>query len=90
MLDLERIKAEIMAKLHRYTVEWPGQQEPPAHLALKQGEPVKYLRRALDKINTGTYGLCDDCDEAIDTDRLRAVIAACRCQSCQIEHDSNT
>ncbi|MDQ5951936.1 MAG: Prokaryotic dksA/traR C4-type zinc finger [Patescibacteria group bacterium] len=90
MLDLEAIKAEIMAKLHRYTVEWPGQPEPPAHLALKQGEPVRYLRRALDKLSAGTYGLCDNCGEVIDAERLRVVIAACRCRACQIEHDTNT
>lgn len=89
MLDLEDIKAEIMAKLHRYTVEWPAQAEPPAHLALKHGEPVKYLQRALEKISLGTYGICDVCGDAIDPARLRAVIAACRCQSCQLEHDQS-
>ncbi len=90
MLDLESIRAEITARLNRYTVEWPALESPPAHLALKQGAPARYLQRALAKLDAGTYGLCDTCEEPIDADRLRAVIGACNCLSCQHLVDNKT
>ena len=90
MLDLDRIRAEISAKLHRYTAEWPALDEPPAHLPLKQAEPVRYLLRALAKLEAGTYGKCDTCEEPIGEERLLAVIGACRCLSCQLLHDGES
>lgn len=88
MLDLEHIRAKLMAKLKLYTYDWPALDRPPAHLPLKQKEPVKYLLRALAKLGAGTYGVCDTCQEPIDTARLEAVIGACRCLECQELHET--
>lgn len=38
---------------------------------------------ALDRIKSGTYGLCEDCGEAIDRARLKARPWASRCLKCQ-------
>lgn len=43
--------------------------------------------RALEKIKEGSYGLCDECDEPIKENRLKAVIEAIRCLKCQDKHD---
>jgi DnaK suppressor protein len=38
---------------------------------------------ALHNISIGTYGHCDDCDEDINTERLRILPFAIRCRDCQ-------
>jgi RNA polymerase-binding transcription factor DksA len=38
---------------------------------------------ALEKIGSGTYGLCESCEEAIHPDRLEVLPFASLCVSCQ-------
>jgi DnaK suppressor protein len=40
------------------------------------------IDRALVKIETGTYGVCDECGGKISADRLDALPAASRCVLC--------
>ena len=48
---------------------------------LKELEPqLNDVKRALKKIGDGTYGLCEVCGEAIETDRLEANPAARTCK----------
>jgi len=41
------------------------------------------IRRALEKLEEGSYGLCDKCGEAIPEERLRAVPFATLCLKCK-------
>jgi DnaK suppressor protein len=41
------------------------------------------IDRSLEKIDRGTYGLCEDCEEPIAARRLRVVPFALRCVGCQ-------
>jgi DnaK suppressor protein len=41
------------------------------------------IDRSLEKIDRGTYGLCEDCGEPIGPRRLRALPFALRCLGCQ-------
>lgn len=41
------------------------------------------IRTALQRIEDGTYGICEDCDEDIAQKRLAAVPWALRCVKCQ-------
>jgi DnaK suppressor protein len=41
------------------------------------------IDRSLEKIDRGTYGLCEDCGEPIALRRLRALPFAVRCVACQ-------
>jgi DnaK suppressor protein len=41
------------------------------------------LRRAFDLMENGSYGICEDCDEAIAKARLKAIPWARRCVRCQ-------
>jgi len=43
----------------------------------------KEIVHALNRIDAGEYGLCEDCDEAISSNRLKAVPWARRCIACQ-------
>lgn len=42
----------------------------------------KYQRRCLEKIEEGTYGICDVCEKKISIKRLELVPAALTCVSC--------
>jgi DnaK suppressor protein len=41
------------------------------------------LDRALEKLEEGTYGTCDDCKKPIAPERLEALAWATRCVGCQ-------
>ena len=43
---------------------------------------LREIERALERLEAGTYGLCDRCGERIDVDRLRAVPYTVHCRSC--------
>lgn len=58
-------------------------QRLPGYVELKITRVLPHLRRTLEKINEGTYGLCDDCPETIPAERLTHVPGAIRCVSCQ-------
>jgi DnaK suppressor protein len=45
------------------------------------------LNAALDRIQTGAYGVCIDCNDSIGFERLRAYPTAKRCISCQQLHE---
>lgn len=44
---------------------------------------LREIGEALARLDAGRYGLCKDCDEAIDTRRLAAEPFAIRCTACQ-------
>ena len=44
-------------------------------------------RLAISKLNNGTYGFCEECDEEISPRRLTAQPEAVRCILCQGKHD---
>ena len=50
------------------------------HLLAENREQVE---RALERLNDGKYGLCEDCGEEIATERLKFRPEATRCVDCQ-------
>jgi len=54
------------------------------HLLSENREQVE---RALDRLSAGKYGICEDCDEAIATERLKFRPEATRCVGCQARWD---
>jgi DnaK suppressor protein len=44
---------------------------------------LQQIELALDKMERGSYGHCEDCDELIAPPRLRALPFAIRCTTCQ-------
>jgi len=52
-------------------------------------EQLAEVERALDKFAQGTYGLCDNCGQPIDTARLEALPQANLCLSCKAHRAKN-
>jgi DnaK suppressor protein len=50
------------------------------HLLAENREQVE---RALDRLSDGKYGVCEDCEEEIPTERLKFRPEATRCVGCQ-------
>lgn len=52
-------------------------------------EIIRKSRAALVKLDDGTYGRCDDCDEAIPAPRLSVYPEAPTCVPCQVVRESS-
>ena len=50
-------------------------------------QKARDLNSALDRIQTGVYGICIDCDDDIGFERLSAYPIAKRCIKCQNQHE---
>ncbi len=48
------------------------------------------VREALARFNGGTYGICLDCAEPLDLQRLKVIPAAARCVTCQTKFESHS
>ncbi len=55
----------------------------PQFVEFKREILTPLLNRAIEKMEEGTYGICDDCDEEIPQERLEKIPAALRCIPCQ-------
>ena len=47
------------------------------------------LDDSIQKLDEGTYGVCDDCDEAISAGRLKVLPFATRCRDCQEDFEES-
>lgn len=56
-------------------------------LASREGRYLKYLDRALQMIDEGTYGICQDCKEPIQKKRLELVPTARLCIGCKLKEE---
>lgn len=50
-------------------------------------EAIRDIDAALLRIADGSYGVCADCEEPIEIDRLRAYPVAKRCKPCQVKYE---
>ena len=57
--------------------------------ASREGRYLSYLDQALDRIEAGTYGYCDECGEAIAKARLEAVPTAKLCVACKSKKEGS-
>ncbi len=85
LLGQRRILQE---KVKKYTQEWPSLDSPPVHLSVKRDDAMPYILSALSRLDAGTYGICDVCEEYILQQRLEAVPGAIRCRECQEAHEN--
>jgi len=58
-------------------------------LASREGRYLKYLDRALLKMEDGTYGVCEDCKQAIQKKRLELVPTARLCVACKLKEEQH-
>jgi DnaK suppressor protein len=52
-------------------------------------EELKQIRRAMDLIKAGQYGICESCDSKISTQRLSALPYITLCIGCQRKKETN-
>jgi DnaK suppressor protein len=57
------------------------------HLHEKDRSVLFQIEKALGKIEDGTYGQCESCEEVIDVKRLRAHPFTTLCIDCKIEQE---
>jgi DnaK suppressor protein len=48
---------------------------------------LEAIQRALDRLDDGSYGLCEDCGQAIPTVRLEMLPFASRCVACEEQRE---
>ena len=53
-------------------------------------QKITDVREALERLKTGAYGVCEDCDEQISPRRLHAIPWARVCVKCQELRDRST
>ena len=57
--------------------------EMVADLMARRRRELAHINRALEDLDAGRYGLCEDCGEQIAPKRLKALPFATRCVQCQ-------
>jgi DnaK suppressor protein len=50
---------------------------------------IQGIEAALRRIDAGAYGVCIECDDEVEIDRLRAFPTARRCLPCQANFERN-
>lgn len=84
---LKRQKARIEARIMKYMDKERIQDEllsgdVSAYTRYKQDVLIPILKKALERIKTGEYGVCLKCDKHISKERLEKVPAAEYCIKC--------
>ena len=49
---------------------------------------IKKIKAALERIDTGTYGLCESCEEEISAKRLKARPVTTQCIDCKTKEEA--
>lgn len=65
------------------------EKEKAAFFATHEGRYLYHLERALERIETGTYGICQECGKEISRARLEAVPHARLCIECKSREEQN-
>ena len=67
-------------------VDWAidaAQDEISSQLAVVESRELAQVEQALERMRTGNYGVCEDCDQPIPALRLQALPYATCCIECQ-------
>jgi len=74
--------------LHMADQGTDAQEREKAFLfASREGRYLKYLDRALNMLNEGTYGYCDSCGKPIQKKRLELVPTSRLCITCKLNEE---
>jgi len=97
--ELEQLQANVSSQEERREGSPFGKREEEAtealelekRLALENRirQELAKIERALEKIDKGTYGLCDSCGKPIDPARLEALPQATLCMACKEQQAKN-
>ena len=65
------------------------EREKGFHLMNRENDYVNFLNLALERINTGEFGICSVCDEKILEERMMEVPNATKCVTCKEDEKLN-
>jgi len=101
---LEDRRSEIQGKLRSLRESMPAElaqvrdaeeqavddfvQEVDFALMQMKSETLHKIDEAIQRLEQGTYGICQDCENEIAEARLRALPFADRCRNCQEQYES--
>jgi len=102
--ELTKKKASIMNKMNsKKVVETDLENGDEVDIATQSNERelefelgsidtrmIRDIEHALAKIEKGTFGVCECCDEKISDERLKAIPWGRYCKKCQEEAEKNT
>src|ERR1700730_8626888 len=68
-----------------------SEQEVSLGLLQNQQQVLNAILAALDRLDAGTFGICERCGQEISEERLKAVVYASRCINCerQVEQEGD-
>ncbi len=85
--NLEDTKFDTLAKMGRVAEDDQAQMSHEEFISLKRNsmdyQALRQVNAAIERINTGEYGICASCEEKISEKRLKAIPWAKYCVSCQ-------
>jgi RNA polymerase-binding transcription factor DksA len=98
----EEIRQELLASDEEHYIDLAGQvhdleEESVADLLIDLDlaiidmhiNEIRDIEAALRRMNVGAYGVCIECDDEVEVDRLRAFPTAKRCLLCQENYERN-
>nr|MBC8393150.1 RNA polymerase-binding protein DksA [Deltaproteobacteria bacterium] len=54
----------------------------------RENKLIKKIKKALDRIETGTFGICESCGDDISTERLKARPVTTQCIDCKTKEEA--
>ncbi len=64
------------------------EREKAFFFATREGKFLNHIEQALQRLESGDYGKCSDCENPIPQERLMAVPTATKCVPCKEKADS--
>jgi DnaK suppressor protein len=84
-VDFSEIKERSFDYLDNASFETNNQMS--SRITERQGNMIRKIKFALEKLNTGSYGICEECGEGISHQRLMARPMAILCIDCKREQE---
>ncbi len=96
----EEIRLELLDSDEQHYIDLAGQvsdsgEKSVANLLVDLGlasldrhiEEIRDIDAAISRVSAGNYGVCIDCEDDIDVDRLNVHPTAKRCRPCQVRYE---
>ncbi len=77
-----QLEETLAAHEERLAVSRPGDDDLAMAMYRRSEQAATQIRAALTRMEAGRYGICADCEGAIDAERLRAVPHVATCTPC--------
>jgi DnaK suppressor protein len=85
--NLEDTKFDTLAKMGRVAEDDQAQMSHEEFISLQRNsmdyQALRQVNAAIDRLNSGEYGICGACEEPISEKRLKAIPWAKYCVTCQ-------